>query len=91
MLKNLPVSTGDVGLIPGSGGSPGVGNGNPLHYSYLRNPTDGGAQWASVNGVAKELYMTKQLNNKNNWGFFPCGLLYDCQSTLPKGNLAGQP
>ena len=41
--KNLPVSagdaedTGDVGLIPGSGGSPGVGNGNPFQYSCLEN------------------------------------------------------
>ena len=90
-LKNLPVSIGDVGLIPGSGRSPGVGNSNPLQYSYLGNPIDGEAQLATVNGVTKELDLTKQLNNKSDWGFFPCGLLYDCQSALPKGNLAGQP
>lgn len=38
MVKNLPASTGDTrdaGLIPGSGRSPGVGNGNPLQYSCL--------------------------------------------------------
>ena len=33
----------DPGLIPGSGRSPGEGNGNPLQYSYLENPMDGGA------------------------------------------------
>ena len=45
--------TGDVGMIPGSGRSPGGGNGNPLQYSYLENPMDRGAWWATVHGVAK--------------------------------------
>ena len=43
MIKNLPASAGglsDVGLIPGSGRSPGVANGNPLHCSCLGNPMD---------------------------------------------------
>ena len=43
----------DLGLIPGSGRSPGEGNGNPLHYSCLENPMDRGAWWATVHGVAK--------------------------------------
>ena len=34
-------------------GDPGEGNGNPLQYSCLENPTDGGAWWATVQGVAK--------------------------------------
>ena len=38
MVKNLPASAGDMGSIPGSGKSPGEGNGNPLQYSYLENP-----------------------------------------------------
>ena len=38
MVKNLPANAGDVGLIPGSGRSPGEGNGNPLQYSCLGNP-----------------------------------------------------
>ena len=46
-------NAGDLGLIPGSGRFPGEGNGNPLQYSYLENPTDGGAWWATVPGVAK--------------------------------------
>ena len=36
-------NAGDLGLIPGSGRSPGEGNGNPLQYSCLENPVDGGA------------------------------------------------
>ena len=43
----------DLGLIPGSGRSPGEGNGNPLQYSCLENSLDGGAWWAAVHGVAK--------------------------------------
>ena len=40
-------------MIPGSGRSPGEGNGNPLQYSCLENPMDRGAWWATVHGVAK--------------------------------------
>ena len=53
MVKNLPASAGDArdaGSIPGSGRSPGVGNGNPLQYSCLENPMGRGALWAIVNG-----------------------------------------
>ena len=46
-------STRDLGSIPGLGRSPGEGNGNPLQYSHLENPMDGGAWWATVHGVAK--------------------------------------
>ena len=44
---------GDLGSIPGSRRSPGEGNGNPLQHSWLENPMDGGAWWATVHGVAK--------------------------------------
>ena len=43
----------DAGSIPGWGRSPGGGNGNPLQYSCLENPTDRGAWWATVHGAAK--------------------------------------
>ena len=46
VVKNLPANAGDardVGSIPGLGRSPGGGNGNPLQYSCLENPTDRGA------------------------------------------------
>ena len=46
-------SAGDPGSIPGSGRSPGGGNGNPLQYSCLENSMDGGAWWATVHGVSK--------------------------------------
>ena len=56
MVKNPPANAGDSGgegLIPRSGRSPGVGNGNPLQYSCLENPMDRGTWWATVYGVAK--------------------------------------
>jgi len=40
--KESACNAGDPGLIPGSGRSPGEGNGNPLQYSYLENPMDRG-------------------------------------------------
>ena len=46
-------NAGGLGSIPGLGRSPGEGNGNPLQYSCLENPMDGGAWWATVHGVAK--------------------------------------
>ena len=52
-IKNPPANVGDVDLIPGSGRSPGGGNGSPLQYSHLGNPMDWGAWQAAVHGVAK--------------------------------------
>ena len=46
-------NAGDPGSIPESGRSPGEGNGNPLQYSCLENPMDGGAWEAAVHGVTK--------------------------------------
>ena len=43
----------DVGLIPGSGRSPGEENGNPLQYSHLENSMDRGAWWATVYEVTR--------------------------------------
>ena len=56
VVKNLPASARDakdMRSIPGSGRSPGGGNGNPLQYSCLGNPMDRGAWLAIVHGVAK--------------------------------------
>ena len=52
-VKASACNAGDLGSIPGLGRSPGEGNGNPLQYSCLENPMDGGAWWAIVHGVAK--------------------------------------
>ena len=49
MVKNLPANAGDLGLIPGSGRSPGEGNGNQLQYSCLEI----GAWQAPVHGVSR--------------------------------------
>ena len=51
--KESACSAGDPGSIPGSGRSPGEGNGNLLQYSCLENPMDRGAWQASVHGVAR--------------------------------------
>ena len=51
--KASAYNAGDLGSIPGSGKSPGEGNGSPRQYSCLGNPTDRGAWSATVHGVAK--------------------------------------
>ena len=51
-LRESACGTGDQGSIPGWGGVPGEGNGNPLQGSCLENPMGGGAQQATVHGVA---------------------------------------
>ena len=54
LVKNLPANAGDArdaGSIPVLGRSPGGEHGNPLQYSWLENPMDGGAWWATVHGV----------------------------------------
>ena len=65
MVKNLPVNAEDAGLIPGLERSPGERNDNPLQYSCLRNPTERGAWWATIHGVAGvgQDLVTKQLLN----------------------------
>ena len=52
-VKASACNAGDLGSILGLGRSPGEGNGNPLQYSCLENPMDGGAWWATVHGVTK--------------------------------------
>ena len=51
--KEPDCNMGDVGSVPGSGRSPGVGNGNPFQYSCLEYSMDRGASQAIVHGVAK--------------------------------------
>ena len=63
MVTNPPANAGEVGdtgLIPGLGGSPGEGHGNPLQYSCLENPMEKGAWQATVQG-ATELDTTKAI------------------------------
>ena len=64
VVKNLPASAEDVGAILGSRRSAGRGNGNPLQYSCLENPTERGAWRATVHGVAKS---QTNLATKQQW------------------------
>ena len=57
VVKNLPVNAGDIkdaSSVPGLGRFPGEGNGNPLQYSYLENPTDRGTQRATVQVIESD-------------------------------------
>ena len=53
VVKNPHANARDASSVPGSGRSPGDGNGNWLQYSCLENPMDRGAWWATVHRVAK--------------------------------------
>ena len=53
MVKNSQANATDTGLIPGSGRSPGGGQGNTFQYSCLGNPMDRGAWWTTVHEVAE--------------------------------------
>ena len=81
-VKVSASNVGDPGLIPGSGRSPGEGNGNPLQYPCLENPMDGGAWWATVHGVAKS-------RTRLSYFTFTCSNTYNViskiQRNLPEG------
>ena len=65
LVKNPPANAGDIrdmSLIPGSGRSPGEGNGNLLQYSCLENPMDKGAGQVTVHRVTKSQTRPKQLS-----------------------------
>ena len=100
VVKNPPASAGDMGSIPVLGRSLGIGNGNPLQYSCLENPMEGGAWWATVHGVTKSwtrlsthTHIPTVHATSTEWTFTrgcisPC-LLWDPEpsvsSSLPKG------
>ena len=72
-VKASACNAGDLGSIPGLGRSPGEGNGNPLQYSCLENPMDGGAWWATVHGVAKSQIRLRDFT-------FTLSILWHCLS-----------
>ena len=72
--------------IPGSGRSPGEGNGNPLQCPCLENPRDGGAWWAAIYGVAQSWTRLKRLSSSSKYTLhlakamvFPV-VTYGCES-----------
>ena len=79
--KASACNAGDLGLIPGSGSSPGEGNGNPLQCSCLENPTDRGAWQTRVHRVTKTqarlsaLSFFIMLRNNNSYLF----VIYHCR------------
>ena len=91
-VKASASNVGDPGLIPGSGRSPGEGNGNPLQYSCLENPMDGEA-WLVVYSSQgrKESDMTERLHSLHLiWSiFFPS--FKNCDKAHIPENLPSQP
>ena len=72
VVKNPPANPGDVrdvGSIPGSGRSPGGGNGKPLRYSCLENPMDRGTWWATVPRVTNSWMWLKWLRTHVRSGY----------------------
>ena len=65
-VKAFASNAGHLGSIPGSGRSPGEGNGNPLQYSCLENSVDRGAWWAAVYGVAQSQTRLKRLSSSRD-------------------------
>ena len=85
-VKASAYNTGDLGLIPGLGRSTGEGNGDPLQYSCLGNPMNGGAWLATVHGVAKSrtqlsdftsLHLAHHLHKGTDFktGYFCCNFI----------------
>ena len=70
VIKNLPANAGNESSIPRLGRSPGEGNGYPLRYSCLGNPTDRESWWATVHGVAKNQTWL------HHWAHTQIGILY---------------
>ena len=73
VAKNLPASAGDArdsGLIPASGRSLGVGNGNPLQYSCLENPMDRGAWWVTVTLAKSQTRLSSHTQYGEQYGGF---------------------
>ena len=66
VVDSPPANAGDMDPVSESGRSPGEGNGNPLQCSYLENPRDGGAWWASVYGVAQSRTRLKRLSSSSS-------------------------
>ena len=62
VAKNPPANAGDAGVIPGSGGSPGPGSGNPLQYSCLGNPMDRETWQATGHGATKSWTQLSTIN-----------------------------
>ena len=91
MVKNLPANAGDirdVGLIPGSGRSPGGAHGNPLQGSCLKTPMARGAWWATVHGAPQSKTRLKRHSMHAHLGGFGCPMQY---AELPQPGIKPMP
>ena len=88
--KASAYNTGDLGSIPGSGRSPGEGNGKPLQYSCMENPMDRGAWRATGHGVTKS---QTRLNDFTHslLHFLHCKRLFYCWATGEAHVVVGLP
>ena len=86
VVRNLPANAGNLGLIPGSGRSPGGGHGNLLQYSCLENSTDRGAWQAIVHRDTKSWTWLKWLSmhaHHDKYLSMPHDLIFKKQAILP--------
>ena len=91
-VKASACNEGDLGSIPGWGKSSGEGNGNPLQYSCLENPMDGGAWWATVHRVTKsQTWLSNLTDGERHFPMSTCtlnGVLKQEMKAERKGSLA---
>ena len=87
--KASAYNAGNLGLIPGLGWSPGEGNGNPLQYSCLENPKDGGACWLQFMGSQSWTRMSEFTSLF--WSFFKIFLKFFSCTSWVSGILVFQP
>ena len=77
MAENPPANVGDMASVPGSGRSPGEGDGHPLQYSCLRNPMDTGA-WQATDLATKQQLVPRLLEKFG--GLEEIGVHATCQA-----------
>ena len=83
----MPANAGDPGLIPGLGRSSVEGNGYSLQYSFLGNPMDRGAWWATVHGVSKESDTTEHADMHTQFSAYIVGSDHLLQDILTRRNI----
>ena len=89
--KASAYNAGDLGSIPGLGRSPGEGNGNPLQYSCLKNPTDRAAWQATVHRVAKSRTRLSDFTHTHTCTFWLHGVFHCCEWVFSGCSQRGYP
>ena len=82
--KESSCDVGDLGLISGSGRSPGEGNGDPLQDSCLENSMDRGAWWATVHEVSKSQTRLSEFHFKFSESLKTRNIISDIEDKLLK-------